>query len=599
VVVTDEPEKYRSVNLGAEVPVHHRDDLLAVERELRDIRGCTILIYDQTCASEKRRRRKKIVNGQPSYPDPAKRAFINEAVCEGCGDCSVKSNCLSVEPLETEFGRKRQINQSSCNKDYSCVNGFCPSFVTIEGGTLKKPKPSTSSGQWAQTLPEPALPDLHTLPPYRILITGVGGTGVVTIGQLLGMASHLEGKGVSVLDMAGLAQKGGSVFSHVQIATTPQHLHATRIAMGEANLIIGGDAIVSASADALQKTLPGKTQAVISSAQTPTADFVRNPDWTFPAQSCEKEIDEFLGGAEFANFVDAQQLALSLLGDAIYANPLLLGWAWQKGWVPLHRKSLLRAIELNGVSVEKNQQAFEWGRRAAHDLAAVEKIVRPAQVIEFKRPQTFQQMIQTRVEFLTKYQNAAYAETYAHFVQQVQQAESAKTGTQQLTQAVARYLFKLMAYKDEYEVARLHSDPAFLQKIQQTFEGDYQLVFHLAPPLLARKNDQGELVKRPFGAWMLTAFKGLSRLKFLRGTAFDPFGYSAERKMERQLIVDYKRTIEQLLTSLNADNLALCTQVARIPEEIRGYGHVKEKHRYAAKQKESELLAQWQARKAA
>jgi indolepyruvate ferredoxin oxidoreductase len=326
---------------------------------------------------------------------------------------------------------------------------------------------------------------------------------------------------------------------------------------------------------------------------------VRNPDWAFPAQSCEKEIEQFLGGAEFANLVDAQQLAVSLLGDAIYANPLLLGWAWQKGWVPLHRESLLRAIELNGVSIEKNQQAFEWGRRAAHDLAAVEKIVRPAQVIEFKRPQTLQQLLETRVQFLTQYQNAAYAKSYADFIQQVQQVESEKTGTQQLTQAVARYLFKLMAYKDEYEVARLHSDPAFLEKIRQTFEGDYKLVFHLAPPLLARKNDRGELVKRPFGAWMLTAFKGLSRLKFLRGTAFDLFGYTAERRMERQLIVDYKRTIEQLLTSLNADNLALCTQVARIPEEIRGYGHVKEKHWQAAKQKEAQLLTQLHNKKAA
>jgi indolepyruvate ferredoxin oxidoreductase len=473
--------------------------------------------------------------------------------------------------------------------------------VTIEGGGLKKPKPATAGAQWTHTLPEPAVPGLESGAdaPYRILITGVGGTGVVTIGQLLGMASHLEGKGVSVLDMAGLAQKGGSVFSHVQIASSPQHLHATRIAMGEANLIIGGDAIVSASADALQKTLPGKTQAVINSAQSPTADFVRNPDWTFPAQSCEKEIEQFLGGAEFANFVNAQQLAVSLLGDAIYANPLLLGWAWQKGWVPLHRESLLRAIELNGVSIEKNQQAFEWGRRAAHDLAAVEKIVRPAQVVEFKRPKTLQQLLETRVQFLTQYQNAAYAKSYADFIKQVQQVESEKTGTQQLTQAVARYLFKLMAYKDEYEVARLHSDPAFLEKIRQTFEGDYKLVFHLAPPLLARKNDKGELVKRPFGAWMLTAFKGLSRLKFLRGTAFDLFGYTAERRMERQLIVDYKRTIEQLLTSLNTDNLALCTQVARIPEEIRGYGHVKEKHWQAAKQKEAQLLTQLHNKKAA
>jgi indolepyruvate ferredoxin oxidoreductase len=295
VIVTDEPEKYQSVNLGADVPVHHRDDLLKVERELRAIPGCTILIYDQTCASEKRRRRKKIINGQPSFPDPAKRAFINEAVCEGCGDCSVKSNCLSVEPLDTEFGRKRQINQSSCNKDYSCVNGFCPSFVTIEGGGLKNPRPATGGGQWTHTLPEPAVPGLESGAdaPYRILITGVGGTGVVTIGQLLGMASHLEGKGVSVLDMAGLAQKGGSVFSHVQIASSPQHLHATRIAMGEANLIIGGDAIVSASADALQKTLPGKTQAVINSAQSlpPTSCVTRTGP--FPHNRVKKKLNNF------------------------------------------------------------------------------------------------------------------------------------------------------------------------------------------------------------------------------------------------------------------------------------------------------------------
>ena len=629
VIVTDEIEKYGVTRSGAiatrheayegdgarlpgaecgledgGVPVFHRSELDRVQRMLRDSTGCTVLLYDQTCASEKRRRRKKIVGGQPGYPDPARRAVINEAVCEGCGDCSVQSSCLSVEPVETEFGRKRQINQSSCNKDYSCLNGFCPSFVTVEGGQLRKGKglaqPGAAAAPALDPIPEPALPD--ATPAYRILITGVGGTGVVTIGQLLGMAAHLEGKATTVLDMAGLAQKGGAVMSHVQIADAGQTLHATRVAMGEAALVIGGDALVTASTEALSKMRAGHTRAVIASTQSPTADFLRDPNWQFPLDACERQIDEALGAPagerSGADYIDAQRHAVALLGDAIYANPFLLGWAWQRGWIPLQRASLLRAIELNGASVDRNQLAFEWGRRAAHDPAKVQALVTPpatVKVVELKRPATLDELVARRVEYLSAYQNPAYAQRYADFVTKVRNAEGAKLGGKQLTTAVAKYLFKLMAYKDEYEVARLYTDPAFLNGIEAQFEGDYKLVFHLAPPAFAKRNARGELVKRRYGPWMLGAFGVLAKLKFLRGTVFDPFGHSEERRTERRLIADYTALIDELLVGLDDKNLSLAVELARIPEDIRGYGHVKLRHLAAAKAHEAELLASWRS----
>jgi len=596
VIVTDEPQKYDGTTLLAPgVTIHHRDTLDAVQRELRDIPGTTILIYDQTCATEKRRRRKK---GQ--FPDPARRVVINEAVCEGCGDCSVQSNCLSVEPLETEFGTKRQINQSSCNKDFSCLKGFCPSFVTVEGGQLRKPKPLGAETGELPAVPEPVLPEIGR--PYGVLVTGVGGTGVVTIGALIGMAAHLEQKGVTVLDVTGLAQKGGAVMSHVQIANAPTDIHATRIAMGEAELVIGCDAIVTASDECTSRMQHGHTRVVVNSSKTPTAEFIKNPDWTFPGSSTENDVRSAAGDA--VDFVDANRFAVALLGDAIYTNPFVLGYAWQRGWLPLTHRSLVRAIELNGVQVEKNLAAFEWGRRAAHDPASVQQAANPspvretagATVIALHTRKAVDALVAKRVEHLTAYQNAAYAERYRALVDAVREAErkvEGDTANEPLTEAVARNLHKLMAYKDEYEVARLQTDPAFLAKLQNQFEGDWKLNFHLAPPLLAKKDANGRLIKKQYGPWMLSAFKVVAKLKFLRGSALDPFGKTEERRTERALIGEYEALVRELIAGLNADNRTLAVELASLPDGIRGYGHVKENNLRAVRAKWNDLAARW------
>ena len=585
IVVTDEPEKYPDDYKWAEgVTVRHRSELMDVQRELRDCPGVSAMIYDQTCASEKRRRRKK-----GEYPDPAKRAVINEAVCEGCGDCSVQSNCLSVEPLETELGRKRQINQSSCNKDFSCVNGFCPSFVTVEGGALKKPKKAaaTTTEATPPALPSPLLKS--TAAPYGILITGIGGTGVVTVGQILAMAAHVEGKGAIVLDMSGLAQKGGPVMSHVRLADKQSDLHSTRVGTGSADLVIGCDLIVTASRDALSRMGEGRTFAAINSTGSSTAAFVKNPDWQFPGAGSQAEIVKACG-ADHVDFIDAGKIATSLMGDSIATNMFMLGFAWQKGHVPLSEASILKAIELNGVSVPFNKSAFLWGRTAAHDLAPLVKMTTPAKVIEFKRTQTLDDVVKRRIELLTAYQDVKYAEQYKSFVDQVRAAEAQLgTGTR-LTEAVARYFYKLMAYKDEYEVARLYTDGAFKEKIANMFEGDITLKFHLAPPLFAKHNKEGHLVKQEFGPWMMKAFGLMAKMKGLRGGPLDIFGYTAERRMERALIGEYRATIGALLPKLTVDNLAQAVAIASIPEDIRGYGHVKERHLRAAKAKEAALL---------
>ena len=589
IVVTDEPDKYPDDYKWAEgVTVRHRSELMDVQRELRECPGVSAMIYDQTCASEKRRRRKR-----NEYPDPAKRAVINEAVCEGCGDCSVQSNCLSVEPLETELGRKRQINQSSCNKDFSCVTGFCPSFVTVEGGALKKPKKAAGATSGSTEAAAPALPTpvlKGTAEPYGILITGIGGTGVVTVGQILAMAAHVEGKGAIVLDMSGLAQKGGPVMSHVRLADRQADLHSTRVGTGSADLVIGCDLIVTASRDALSRMGEGRTWAAINSTGSSTAAFVKNPDWQFPGASSQSEIVKACGAGR-VDFIDAGQIATALMGDSIATNMFMLGYAWQKGQVPLTEASLMKAIELNNVSVGFNKAAFTWGRTAAHDLAPLVKMTTPAKVIEFKRTQTLDDIINKRVELLSAYQNAAYAQQYKAFVDQVR-AEEAKLGKgTRLTEAVARYYYKLMAYKDEYEVARLYTDGAFKQKIAAMFEGDVTLKFHLAPPLFAKHNAEGHLIKQEFGPWMMKAFGLMAKMKGLRGTALDIFGYTAERNMERALIGEYRATVGGLLPRLNTETLAQAVAIASIPEDIRGYGHVKERHLKAAKQKEAALLA--------
>ena len=655
VIATDEPDKYDAVKsqpIMAGIEIHHRDHLDWLQKQLREIKGCTILIYDQTCASEKRRRRKKIVNGVPGFPDPAKRVIINEAVCEGCGDCTVQSSCVSVEPLETELGRKRKINQSSCNKDYSCVKGFCPSFVTVEGGALRKGTAGTNASAAAaasaaeagsagnggvavaslpakiwRDLPEPQIIKISESGnrSYGILVTGIGGTGVVTIGQLLGMAAHLEGRGISVLDMAGLAQKGGAVFSHVQLAESQSELFSTRIATGEADLLIGCDLIVSASNEALSKLRRTVTRAVINADVSPTSDFLRDPNWQAPEEELKHNILE-AAGAQDVDFFDANELALALTGDALFTNPLLLGYAWQKGWIPLTRQALERAIELNAIAVKANLEAFIWGRRCAHDLDEVKTFAgidvqlasnqsvanqpasnQPAskqpsskpQIIEFKRmpgtvttEQDLEQMIAKRVQWLSAYQNAAYAQRYRDLVARVRAAERSSLvtdGKLRLTEAVARYYYKLLAYKDEYEVARLHSDPAFSARIAQQFEGDYTLKFHLAPPLIARVDAKtGKPRKIEFGSYMMSGFRVLAKLRFLRGTPFDIFGYSHERRTERALIGEYEAIIAEMLPRLTTGTRAaavdpLILDIARYPEGIRGYGHVKERHLLEAK----------------
>ena len=594
VVVSDDTAKYMGTTLPGRVEIRHRDELDQVQRELREIPGTTVLVYDQTCAAEKRRRRKR-----GTFPDPQRRVVINDLVCEGCGDCSVKSNCLSILPLETEFGRKRTIDQSTCNKDYSCLKGFCPSFVTVEGGTLRK------NNQGVRFEPDPLIsrPQVPGLErPYGILVTGVGGTGVVTIGAILGMAAHIEGKGAAVLDMAGLAQKGGSVYSHIRIAERPEQIHAVRIAAGDARLVIGCDLIVSASDEAIAKMQSGATRAVINTDVSPTGGFTKDPDLLLPASDLADAIQEACG-ADRAEFVDATSLATSLLGDSIATNLFMVGYAWQKGLIPLEAESITAAIELNGTAVEANKRAFDWGRRAAVDLKAVQRAATPseAKADSRKLSQSLDEVISRRRAFLVDYQGETYSGRYMDFVEKVRNVESHRIpGSTQLTETVARYLFKLMAYKDEYEVARLHTGTRFLEQVAAQFEGGYKINLHLAPPLWARLDPvTGEPRKRAFGPWMLGAMRLLAKLKFLRGSAFDVFGYSEERRAERRLIDEYRATVEKLLADLDAARLPLAVEIASIPEFIRGYGHVKARHLTGARQREAQLLDQWRDPRAA
>ena len=591
VVVSDEPDKYAVGTAWAPgVTIHHRDELTRIQKELRETDGCTVIIYDQTCAAEKRRRRKR-----GTFPDPDKRVFINDAVCEGCGDCGVQSNCVSVEPLETEFGRKRQINQSSCNKDFSCVKGFCPSFVTLSGGTPHKARPTqaTSLDEAMESLPEPVL--ASTDEPYNVLITGIGGTGVITVGALLGMASHIEGKGVSVLDQTGIAQKNGAVMSHVRIGAKPEDLHAVRIAASSCDLVLGCDMVVAASPEALRKYDTGGTTAIVNSHLAPTAAFTQNPDIDFQGARLKELIEESAGGNR-TEFVEATRIATALMGDAIASNMFLMGYAYQRGTLPVHADAIEQAIELNGVAIPMNKKSFALGRLAAHDIALVEKVASPRKPTPISsEPETLDALIERRGAFLTDYQDAAYAKAYVDVVRKVEAAEQAKgKGLTGLAEAVARYLFKLMAYKDEYEVARLYTNGEFMEKLGRAFDGDVKLTFNLAPPLFSQRDpDTGHLIKREYGPWVLHAFRLLAKLKGLRGTAWDIFGKTEERRTERQLIVDYKVTIEELLNGLTPENHALAVEIARIPEKIRGFGHVKERHLKAAKAEKAQLLEAW------
>ncbi len=576
VVTTDEPEKYQGVDLGPGIKVHHRRELDALQRELREIPGVTVLIHDQTCAAEKRRRRKK-----NQFPDPARRMLINSAVCEGCGDCGVKSNCLSVVPLETPYGRKRAIDQSSCNKDYSCAEGFCPSFVSVMGGKPRKSAAPKADQERLQGmiagLPQPALPALDH--PYRLLVAGMGGTGVITIGAIVSMAAHLEGLSAAVLDLTGLAQKGGTVVSHIRLAPAGSAAGPVRLDWQQADAAILCDPVAAVAPDSLGALRHGHTQVTVNTYVAPVSEFTRNPDAAMRPEALLAKIRHAAGDAHTAA-IDAHEAALALFGDSILSNMFMLGYAWQRGGVPLSQAAIYRAIELNGVAVAANRAAFDSGRLAAHRPDALEGALRPrAQVVQLHIPETFERAVARRVEDLTAYQDAAYAQAYRDVVDAVAARERAlapDAKTPRLAMAVARGLYKLMAYKDEYEVARLYTGETFKAQLEGQFEGDYSLRFHMAPPIFARKDPRtGVPRKMTLGPRTMSALKLLTRLKGLRGTWFDPFGHTAERKMERALVTEYRQTIDQLLAGLTADNLAQAATIAALAENIRGFGHVK------------------------
>lgn len=592
-VVSDDIDKYPPGTFDSTVVVHHRDSLNAVQRALREVAGVTVLIYDQMCAAEKRRRRKR-----GRMVDPARRTFINDLVCEGCGDCSVKSNCLSVVPVVTEFGTKRTIEQSSCNKDFSCLHGFCPSFVTVEGGQLKKRFPNDNAGEFS-LLPSPDLQ--RPTGNCNIVIAGVGGTGVVTVGALIGMAAHIEGRGVSVLDITGAAQKGGTVFSHVRLSAMQGRMSTPRIQDGEADLIIGSDIVVTASAEVLRKVAKGRTFAIVNTHETITSEFTRkSPSYMFPSDRLRGRITDAIG-PESSEFVEASRIATALLGDSIGVNLFVLGYAWQKGLVPVSAKALDQAIELNGVAVELNRQAFLWGRRTAHNLAAVEQIIDAMEdkPQHHRLSENFEEVVARRVAFLTEYQDAAYAARYERTVKYVADAESTRAiGHREFADAVARNLFKLMAYKDEYEVARLYADTTFLKRLEQMFEGDWRINFHLAPPILDRPSStMGRARKRAFGPWILNGFRVLARLRRLRGTALDPFGLSSNRRAERRYISDYETMLSELCNKLNGENHQTAVALARLPDNIRGYGHIKSGNVERTKTEQARLLEEFRQSK--
>ena len=567
-VVSDTPEAFAPRDLPDGTTISHRRDLDAVQRELREIAGVTVLIYAQTCATEKRRRRKR-----GKLDDPNRFVVINDLVCEGCGDCSIESNCLSVVPKETPLGRKRQIDQDSCNKDYSCVNGFCPSFVSVEGRIRRREADQAVAARvdaLAATLLEPGVPEIDSC--YDLLVTGVGGTGVITVGALITMASHLEGKGASELDFMGFAQKFGPVLSYLRIANKPADIHQVRIERASADALIGCDLVVSSSPKASSTYRLGHTRAVLNTAEMPTGDFVRRRDAELHADQRIDAIAAAVGRDRCAS-VDANRLARGLLGDAIYSNVLMVGFAWQLGLVPLSSAALMRAIELNGVKIEENKRAFALGRIAAAQPDGIDALLDGA---DSATPESLDELIERRRRFLVDYQDAALADRYLALLGKVRQAEAVAGGDESLTRQVAISYFRLLAYKDEYEVARLHSRPEFLDRLRHDFGPEARLRFHLAPPILdTGKDPRGRPRKREFGAWVMPMFRLLARLRRLRGTPFDLFGYTAERRMERELIGEFEATVAALLDRLDAGSLDDAATIAALYQDIRGYGPVK------------------------
>lgn len=580
-LVSDEPGQFNAKDMPSMALIAHRDSLDEIQRTLRSVKGTTAIVYVQTCATEKRRRRKS-----KSLIDPLRRVMINDAVCEGCGDCGVQSNCVSILPLETQLGRKRAIDQSSCNKDLSCVKGFCPSFVTLEGAELRKP--DTRKVTPPVGLPDPELPVL--IRSYNIVVAGVGGTGVITVGAVLGMAAHMEGKGVRIMDQAGLAQKGGAVYSHVRISSVTGGVNATRVPALSADLLLGCDLMASTLIDTLNTLDRERARVLLNTDVAPTGDFTRNPDWEPKPESLVAVVK---ARAEQVSEVHATRLATALMGDAVATNMFVLGYAWQKGWVPVHEASLMQAIELNGIAVPMNKSAFAWGRQAAIDLPSVERAagMSTEQVVSFTPSlPALETLIEDRKVRLTDYQNQAYAEGFENFIREVARVEMDKTGTDRFTREVAVSLYKLMAYKDEFEVARLYTETDFIKKVNAQFTGDFKIHFNLAPPLFSRKDNQGHLVKKAYGPWIFHAFKLLAKFRFLRGTRLDLFGYTRERQYERNAISDYKNLVKSIVQSISPDRLMIAVEIAKLPQSVRGFGHVKERNAQLSQLKLEQLL---------
>ena len=568
------------------VSVHHRDAMDEIQRELRQCPGVSAVIYDQVCATEKRRRRKRGTIATPV------RAFINTRVCEGCGDCVEQSSCAAIRPVETPFGRKREIDQSACNTDLSCLKGFCPSFVTVEGGELRRPTAAPA----AFSVPLPSTPALAG--PCDIIIDGVGGTGIITIGAVLGMAAHISGYGASVLDNTGLARKGGAVSSHIRIHAQRDDGHGSRIADRGASLILACDLVTTANPTSLAKIDPGRTCVVANADLAPTLQQRLDPDSDLDTAPLRAAIVQAAGAAQ-CDFIAATEISDLALGDSIYANMVIFGFAWQKGLVPLAFDAIDQAIALNGTAVEANRLAFAWGRRAAHDPAAIAQLLAPLRSDADET--SLDALVERYADTLTAYQNAAYAKRYLALVERVRAAERRiDRADGPLAFSVARGYFRLLAIKDEYEVARLYSDGAFARDLAQRFTGDYKIRFHMAPPLVARpERATGQVRKRDYGAWMGRLFPLLARMKALRGTWFDVFAYTHERRAERKLIGQYRQTVDTLLAGLTSDNYPLAVEIAALPEHIRGYGHVKARNIAHAKQCEGELLAAFAAAPAA
>jgi indolepyruvate ferredoxin oxidoreductase len=584
-LVSENPDAYPASDIAPGTKTAHRDDLDAVQKTLRKVKGASAIVFVQTCAAEKRRRRKRGL-----MEDPQRRVLINPAVCEGCGDCSVQSNCISVEPLETELGRKRTINQSSCNKDYSCLKGFCPSFVTVDGGKLRRRAPA-DLGQIGD-LPEPASrPSLDR--PYNVAVGGVGGTGVLTIGALLGMAAHIEGKASMILDMSGLAQKGGAVLSHVRLSEHTADVTCSRIVTGTADLVLAADEVVAAAKETMTLCESTRTTGIINTHLIPIADFILNRDFNFQARKVNHVLETAL--RKDSSFFDFTKPAEILLGDSIATNMMMMGYAYQKGLLPLSAKAIEQAIEVNGVAVKMNTQAFQLGRLAAVDPARLLGMMKGQD--ETVAPKTLDEMsldeiIAHRSALLIDYQNAGLAERYRKLVKQVRDAATDRGFGDELPRAVAINYAKLLAYKDEYEVARLYTDGRFEKQLREQFDGDFKISFNLAPPLLGGAKDAlGRPKKRAFGAWMMPVFRMLAGLRGVRGTAFDIFGHSADRKLERELIAAYENDVASVLGALSPVTLETAVELLSLPDRIRGYGPVKEKAAVDAKARHAQLVA--------